>query len=323
MIMAAALAAPLGAVQLSDLNPAMTRNQADDELTKDYAYRILSDLTVRRIWNLDANRKLSVDFDPKKDKLLYVLVEYKKPVAVKDGMEDAAAMTHAEKVKWKKLDVKKAVKYAVENARVSKVGDAYLFLECNSSGKCVRVAMYTDAPKENRRHLNALVMGSSGATALGNNARADAGRELKADEAARQARANKTDVAGGTPQEAEEEDFGVSAAPKTSPTASAAAAPTAEAAFENPGEVGVPQPPPNVASKKLQTALDKAGLGEVTPTQWGIGAVALVLLLTIIGMVRRSNEAKRLRAKARAMSKSDPGATLRARSGLGKPRVRR
>ena len=323
MIMAAALAAPLGAVQLSDLNPAMTRNQADDELTKDYAYRIVSDLTVRRIWNLDANRKLSVDFDPKKDKLLYVLVEYKKPVAVKDGMEDAAAMTHAEKVKWKKLDVKKAVKYAVENARVSKVGDAYLFLECNSSGKCVRVAMYTDAPKENRRHLNALVMGSSGATALGNNARADAGRELKADEAARQARANKTDVAGGTPQEAEEEDFVVSSAPKTSPTASAAAAPTDEAAFENPGEVGVPQPPPNVASKKLQTALDKAGLGEVTPTQWGIGAVALVLLLTIIGMVRRSNEAKRLRAKARAMSKSDPGATLRARSGLGKPRVRR
>lgn len=323
MIMAAALAAPLGAVQLSDLNPAMTRNQADDELTKDYAYRILSDLTVRRIWNLDANRKLSVDFDPKKDKLLYVLVEYKKPVAVKDGMEDAAAMTHAEKVKWKKLDVKKAAKYAVENARVSKVGDAYLFLECNRSGKCVRVAMYTDAPKENRRHLHALVMGSSGATALGNNARADAGRELKADEAARQARANKTDVAGGTPQEAEEEDFVASAASEPAPTASASAAPTDEPAFENSGEVGVPQPPPNVASKKLRAALDNAGLGEVTPAQWGIGAVALVLLLTIIGMVRRSNEAKRLRAKARAMSKSDPADALRARSGVGKPRVRR
>lgn len=323
MIMAAALAAPLGAVQLSDLNPAMTRNQADDELTKDYAYRILSDLTVRRIWNVDANRKLSVDFDPKKDKLLYILVEYKKPVAVRDGMEDVAAMTHAEKVKWKKLDVKKAAKYAVENARVSKVGDAYLFLECNSSGKCVRVALYTDAPTENRRHINSLVMGSSGATALGNNARADAGRELKADEAARQARPNKTDLAGGTPQEAEEEDFVATPAPKEKATAAAAAAPTDEPAFENPGEVGVPQPPPNVASKKLQGALEKAGLGDVTPAQWGIGAVALVLLLTIIGMVRRSNEAKRLRAKARAMTKSDPGATLRARSGVGKPRVRR
>ena len=47
------LLAPAGmAVQLSDLSPSIDRQGADDNLTKDYAYRVLSDLSVRRIWNL-------------------------------------------------------------------------------------------------------------------------------------------------------------------------------------------------------------------------------------------------------------------------------
>ena len=58
-----AILVPAGkAVQLSDLSPTLTRTEADDNLTKDYAYRVLSDLSVRRIWNLDDNRKLSIDF---------------------------------------------------------------------------------------------------------------------------------------------------------------------------------------------------------------------------------------------------------------------
>ena len=60
------------AVQLSDLSPTITRTEADENLTKDYAYRVLSDLSVRRIWNLDDNRKLSIDFDAKTGKLICI-----------------------------------------------------------------------------------------------------------------------------------------------------------------------------------------------------------------------------------------------------------
>ena len=78
------------AIQLSDVSPDLTRTSADENLSKDYAYRVLSDLSVRRIWNLDDNRKLTIDFDPRKDSLICIVVDYRKPVSLEEADRDAA-----------------------------------------------------------------------------------------------------------------------------------------------------------------------------------------------------------------------------------------
>ena len=102
-----ALTPAVWAIQLSDVSPDLTRTAADENLTKDYAYRVLSDLSVRRIWNLDDNRKLTIDFDPRKDSLICIVVDYRKPVTLEEADRDAADIGKFENASWRKFDKNK------------------------------------------------------------------------------------------------------------------------------------------------------------------------------------------------------------------------
>lgn len=312
------LASLAGAVELTDLSPSLSRTDADANLTKDYKYRVLSDLSVRRVWNLDENRKLTIDFDPKKDMLICMMVEYKKPVSSKEGTKAILDITKASEAKWNKLSNDKAAKYGVERAKALKVDGGYAFMECNSAGKCIRVSLFREVPKASRRHLQDVSVADYGPTALGNNAQASAGKELLKDEAQRLQTPNKTDLAKNVAEsDTMEDDEPVTNTTEPEPDPEPAAtttetpAKTAVATTEKPAKKKIDSQPQGDRGNDLKALLDKLGLGGLTPVQWGIGGAALILLFTIIGMVRRSNEQKRLKARAEAMARMDVGGGLR------------
>lgn len=310
------MASLAGAVELTDLSPALTRTDADANLTKDYKYRVLSDLSVRRVWNLDENRKLTIDFDPKKDALICLMVEYKKPVSSKEGTKAILDITKAPEAKWNKLSNDKAAKYGVERAKALKVDGGYAFMECNSAGKCIRVSLFREIPKASRRHLQDVSVADYGPTAMGNNAQASAGKELLKDEAQRLQTPNKTDLAKNIAEsDTMEDDEPVTNTTEPEPepepqVTKTEETPTPVATTEKPKKK-VKSQPQGDRGNDLQALLDKLGLGSLTPAQWGIGGAALILLFTIIGMVRRSNEQKRLKARAEAMARMDVGGGLR------------
>lgn len=304
-----------GAVELTDLSPDLTRTDADANLTKDYKYRVLSDLSVRRIWNIDENRKLTIDFDPKKDRLICMMVEYKKPVSSKEGTKAILDITKAPEAKWNKLSNDKAAKYGVERAKALKVDGGYAFMECNSAGKCIRVSLFREIPKASRRHLQDISVADYGPTAMGNNAQASAGKELLKDEAQRLQTPNKTDLAKNIAEsDTMEDDEPVTntVEPEPEPEVTKTEEPVQPVAtVEKPVQKKIDSQPKGDRGNDLQALLDKLGLGSLTPMQWGIGGAALILLFTIIGMVRRSNEQKRLKARAEAMARMDVGSGLR------------
>lgn len=312
---ALAMASLAGAVELTDLSPELTRTDADANLTKDYKYRVLSDLSVRRIWNLDENRKLTIDFDPKKDRLICMMVDYKKPVSAKEGTKAILDITKAPEAKWNKLSNDKAAKYGVERARALKVDGGYAFMECNSAGKCIRVSLFREIPKASRRHLQDVSVADYGPTAMGNNAQASAGKELLKDEAQRLQTPNKTDLAKNVAEsDTMEDDEPVTntTEPEPEPEVTKTEEPAKPVAtVETPVKKKIDSQPKGDRGNDLQALLDKLGLGSLTPMQWGIGGAALILLFTIIGMVRRANEQKRLKARAEAMARMDVGSGLR------------
>lgn len=312
---ALAMASLAGAVELTDLAPDITRTDADANLTKDYKYRVLSDLSVRRVWNLDENRKLTIDFDPKKDRLICIMVDYKKPVSSKEGTKAILDITKAPEAKWNKLSNDKAAKYGVERAKALKVDGGYAFMECNSAGKCIRVSLFREIPKASRRHLQDISVADYGPTAMGNNAQASAGKELLKDEAQRLQTPNKTDLAKNIAEsDTMEDDEPVTntTEPEPEPEVTKTEEPAKPVAtVEAPVKKKIDSQPKGDRGNDLQALLDKLGLGSLTPMQWGIGGAALILLFTIIGMVRRSNEQKRLKARAEAMARMDVGSGLR------------
>lgn len=287
-----------GAVQLNDLSTTMTRRDADANLTKDYAYRVLSDLTVRRIWNLDDNRKLTVDFNPRNDKLVCIMVDYRRPVTAAEGTKDVLAIAHAEKASWNKLTDDKAQKYGVRNAKAMKVGNAYVFMECNAAGNCIRVSAFTEKPTESRVKMLDVSMTDLGKTAMGSNNSGSAGRALQQDEERRLNTPNKTDgataVAGnGTPATtvaaAETEDEPEEAGDEvTTETKTGTKKRGKKIAAEAKGD----------RASDLDNMLAKLGLEGLEPIHYIGGAVGLILFFTLIGAIRRQAEAKRLAAQA-------------------------
>ena len=103
------LVAPAMALKVSDINPRLTRAEADRTLSKDYTYTILEDMTVRRSWVLASNKRLSVDFNPQNDQLLMVMLEYGTGTDQQKAAADVRKITGAGKTKWKRMDKKKAL----------------------------------------------------------------------------------------------------------------------------------------------------------------------------------------------------------------------
>lgn len=287
-----------GAVQLSDLSTTMTRRDADANLTKDYAYRVLSDLTVRRIWNLDENRKLSVDFDPRTDGLVCIMVDYRKPVTSAEGTKDLLALAHADKAAWNKLTDKQAEKYGVRRAKAMKVGNAYVFMECNAAGKCIRISAYTSKPTASRVHLTDVSMTDVGKTAMGSNNSGSAGRALLQDEERRLNTPNKA----GTATAAEPEGDGTVSHVIGSDTAAGQTEPDVEeeepAAEPKKGKKKISADAKGDRGKDLDNMLVKLGMDKLEPIHYIGGAVGLILLFSLIGVLRRHAEAKRIAAQA-------------------------
>lgn len=328
-----ALAASAFGMELSDIKPDMNRTYADENFTKDYAYRVLKDLSVRRVWNLDENRKLSIDFDTSKDKLLCVIVDYRKPVSTKVSTKDALEIVKLEKAAWRKFSDDKAAKYGMARCLAMKCASGYVFQEMTGSNKVSRVSYYPVPPKEEESRLKLTDANTtdSGATAMGSDGNSTVARSLLKDEETRLLTPNKTD-------DADNGSSGVSLATvassaKETPKASASDA-IAQAANEPlPEEIAAQEEaeskktegsrikPAKAASKKsaLDELLAKVGLEDASPKELGIYGGGLVLLFIIIGMIRRAAERKRLAAKA-AMLRRTQGGGLKNRVASGKSR---
>lgn len=309
------LLAPAGmAVQLSDLSPSLDRQAADDNLTKDYAYRVLSDLSVRRIWNLDDNRKLTVDFDGKTGKLICIVVDYRKPVSLDEADKDAADIGKFEEAAWRKFSADKAAKYYMDRARAMKFEEGYMFEELSGANKCLRLTFYPNVPKENRRHLSEGST-SSGASAMGNTLSGSAVKKLLEDEETRLYTANKTDK----PKEVEKPKKEQVVIDEPKPEEPAEETPEV---VEEPKETGkVVKAPIKVKpvkavkqkgdrSKDVDGLLAKLGLNKLTTMHWILIGVGLIVLITIISVIGRNNERKKLEKRAERLRKS-PG-TLKA-----------
>ena len=293
------------AVQLSDLSPTMDRNMADENLTKDYAYRVLSDLSVRRIWNLDENRKLSVDFDVKTGKLLCIVVDYRKPVTLEEADQDAADIGKFEEAAWRKFSADKAAKYHMGRARAMKFKEGYMFEELNGANKCSRLTFYTKVPKENRRHLSEGSTASS-SSAMGNTLSGNAVKKILEDEEKRLYTANKTDRPA-TPQKApkpvvveEEPEEEIEEIPEEEPVE----------IIEEPKETGkVVQGPVKVKPIKtvkqkgdrksdFENLLAKLGLDGLTTMHWVLIGVGLVVLITILSALGKGSDRRKLEKRA-------------------------
>ena len=295
------------AVQLSDLSPTLTRTEADDNLTKDYAYRVLSDLSIRRIWNLDENRKLSIDFDGKTGKLICIVVDYRVPVALEDADRDAADIGKFDNAAWRKFDANKAAKYYMDRSRAMKFDSGYMFQELSGANKCLRLSFFPKPPKENRRHLSEGSTASA-TSALGSSLSGSAVKTLLQDEETRLYTPNKTDKAKEKPapkpviieeEEPEEEPEIVEEEPET-----------VEEIVEDTPQTGVVVKGP-VKVKPIKTVkkkgdrssdagsfLAKMGLDGLKPIHWILICVGLVVLISIIGAIGRSNERRKLEQRA-------------------------
>lgn len=306
------------------LNPAevsmnLTRDSADAELNKDYTYAALADISVRRHWESEKGRVIDLDFDGKTDKLICAIITYDKPVPVKKATRDAKEIAQGS-VTWKPLPAENAKKYEVENAQAAKVGNVYLIMECDKSGKCTRLALHNSLPDRNRATMTPVdtdVKQASGA--MGSNADIlENARLLLTSEERRKAQST--------------------AAAAPAPTAEPVAAVAEDEGEETPALMQEPAPRPKAdttpepdlstlnkpAAKTAPKERPKGPLDDITPLHWGIGGGALVLLFILWKLFTRKDDAARLAARASAI-RQDPGltgSTLRARSGLP-PRPRR
>ena len=315
------LLAPAGmAVQLSDLSPSIDRQAADDNLTKDYAYRVLSDLSVRRIWNLDDNRKLTVDFDGKTGKLICIVVDYRKPVSLDEADKDAADIGKFEQASWRKFSADKAAKYYMDRARAMKFEEGYMFEELSGANKCLRLTFYPKVPKENRRHLSEGST-SNGSSAMGNTLSGSAVKQLLKDEETRLYTPNKTDKPKEVikPRKPVVDDEPEIEEPEEEP----------EVVVEEPKETGkvvkapIEVKPIKTVKKKgdrgkdVDSLLAKLGLDKLEPIHWILIGIGFIILISVIGVVGRNNERRKLEQRAERLRNS-PGALKASVRGKGK-----
>ena len=297
------------AVQLSDLSPSITRESADENLTKDYAYRVMSDLSIRRIWNLDDNRKLTIDFDAKKGNLICIVVDYRVPVTLEEADRDAADIGKFEEAAWRKFAAEKAAKYYMGRARAMKFKEGYMFEELSGANKCLRLTFYPKVPKENRRHLSTAST-SSATSVMGSSVSGRTAKALLEDEEKRLYTPNKTDkpteirparkpvdAEEVTPDEPEEEPEVIEEVEPVDEPQQVVQTPVKVKPVKTVKQKGD-------RDKDVDSFLAKLGLDKLEPIHWILGGVGLVILITIISAVGRSNERRRMEARAARLRNS-------------------
>lgn len=308
-VLAVLVGIPAGGLELEVLSPTMTRQEADDYLTKDYIYRVLEDGSVRRTWSPDANSRLMLDFDPTKGSLLSMFMEYRKPIAEEEAMKTLQVMTGKDKISWARMPEEKMEKIGVPGARAVKIGKGFAFFETTASGKCRRITVYPHAPKESRLLLREIAVSDAGQSGFDSSKSVADCRKLMAEEekifftpnkaelakaaaAARKRQAESgeesTSIAVNTVQEEEPEV-------KEEPVAQEQETVTEE------------KPVATTKKKKKKVReksfMEKLGLGDMTEGEMmTYGAGVLVLLIIIVVAVRskmnsdiRKNREKNIR----------------------------
>ena len=316
-----ALSPAAWAVQLSDLSPDLTRTSADESLSKDYAYRVLSDMSVRRIWNLDDNRKLTIDFDPRKDSLICIVVDYRKAVTLEEADKDAADIGKFEEAAWRKFSADKAAKYFMGRSRAMKFEQGYMFQELNGANKCMRLTFYTKQPKENRRHLSEGST-SSASSAMGSTGGGSAVKTLLADEEKRLFTPNKTDKPKAAPKKkpviVEEEPEETFEEADEEPEVVEVEAVEEKVVVKGPVEVK----PVKTVKKKgdrdkdVDGLMAKLGLDKLEPIHWILGGVGLVILISIIGVAGRNNDRRKIERRADRLRSSSTDVTDSLRASM-------
>ncbi len=300
IVLAACSILPSMALELGELSLPLTRAEADKSLSKDYSFRVLEDMTVRRSWELE-NRTVSVDFSPKDgDQALLIFIDYTLPVSPDEADRDAGSSWGAEPGSWRHLLPKRAARLGMKEAEGLKLeGGRYCFRELDGRGHVVRLAYYAGLPGEVRWNL-ADDNRESGKTAMG--ARSVAGKSefLWRDEERRH-----EGGAGVSPATAAAVETGAPAVPAETPTHASAA------------------PSPKPAKMKMQerpkdpldpVALVEEYVSKLTSTHYVIAGavVALLLLLRVVSHVREAkkraqvaeyimNRGKRARGRKRGM----------------------
>lgn len=297
--------APAMALQLDEITPTLTRTQADQTLSKDYSFTVLDDFTVRRTWVIPGNKRVSVDFNPQNEELLMVMLEYGSGVEPQKAAADVRRITNGGKTKWKKMDKKKAEKYGVPvNSHNAKSGSCYAFMEMSKANKCKKVMIYPTLPDSNRSLLGEVDTTSGGETALGNRAGASIGKVI----AEQEARRLNTPLASESPSSDDAKPVRrvtvvrkpaekASDSTATASTRTTTGKPSRVVASVEPEEEEMVDEFEDIKVESrvnLSSVQAAIGLKGVSPTMLIGGAVAIVVLLTLIGMLRGSGERKKL-----------------------------
>lgn len=283
---------PAAALELEVLSPTMTRQDADDYLTKDYTYRVLEDGSVRRAWNPDANSRLLLDFDPKKGTLLSMVMEFRKPVEEEAGMKLLTTMTGKKKISWAKVPEDKKEKIGVAGARAVKVGKGFAFYEEASNGKCRRITVYPNAPKESRLLLREMAVDDAMGSSFATSQSVTDSRKLMEEESKIFFTPNKAELAkAAAAARKRAEDAGDDAAPIAVNTVKAE-----EPTEETPEDpiIDTPEEKPekavaSTAKKKKKKVKEKSfaeQLGLTEDAMMMYGGALLVLLIIIVVAVR-------------------------------------
>ncbi len=295
---------PVFAIQVSDISPEITRSQADRTLPKNYSYQVLDDFTVRRTWVLSSNQKLSLDFNPTNDQLLMVMLEYGSGTDQQKAANDVRRITGAGKTKWKRMDKKKAEKYDVPvNSLNAKSGSCYAFMQMSKSNKCTRVMLYTSLPNSNRANLGVADTSSNHETALGVRAGASIGKVIDQQEANRK----NTPLADTSLVNSSQRNSTPDAISNLNDNKHHKKSQTQKNVFVSSSTVTASDKEVDeekiiddfeevkVESRFSLSAIQASiGLQGVSPTMLIAGAVVVVVLLTLIGMMRSSGERKHL-----------------------------
>ncbi len=185
VFLAFACACPLlcGALDLSPISTDITRKQADSLYKKTYQYKVLDDISVRRIWS-DPNHTVTLDFEVAKDSLVMAEVQYNKPIELKDAAADAERINGSELGKWQRAKAEQSKSIGLGNCYYIRTDDnRFFFIEVDNDKQATSIIYFSTPPKVNRRELEEAETNSF--TAMGTSAKATAAEELYKDEDSR------------------------------------------------------------------------------------------------------------------------------------------
>ena len=277
--------APLAlALDLSSISSGFTRDKADKIQDKDFSYTVMTDLSVRRIWE-SPQRRVTLDFDFRSGKLIMADVFYNKGVPFSIAQKDARALAQTEAIKWTRTKEDRVETIGLGVARMMKLSDGgFIFMEAKTAKKMQRVVLFAKKPDSDRFSLGKA--STVEMTAMGKNANASAALVVFRDEENRYKR--ELAASGDKPAKKDRAVASVSDKPRASsrPAADSARAivrtnPSTEAAGSTAVVCKIVKP--GYIAPELQMAdSSKVGFAGISIRNWCfIGMGLLVLFVTL------------------------------------------